>query len=102
MRTTALDLSDKEAEYNLDISTIIIKSLSYFLKTSITGICNSYLYTKSDGSVKCGSTLEHGLTIAQASDQCAEIGAIIPDLPSPNDQQMMNIIRVSRLIPCLL
>ena len=60
----------------------------------LTGICDSYLYFKSDGSIKCGSTLDHGLTIQQTSDQCAESGAIIPELPSPNDWQMINIIRV--------
>ena len=59
-----------------------------------TGACDSYLYFKSDGSLKCGSKLDYGLTFSQASDQCAEIGEIIPELPSPNDQQIINIIRV--------
>ena len=81
-------------------TTILFLQLSFevfhiFLKKYITGKCNSYLYSKSDGSIKCGSTLEHGLMIAQASDQCAQIGAIIPDLLSPNDQQIVNIIGVS-------
>ncbi len=66
------------------------------------GLCDNYLYTKSDGSLKCGSFLEHKLTIFDASQQCFLIGAIIPEIPSPNDQQILNILRVSKTFQKIL
>ena len=59
------------------------------------GACDNFLYIKSDGSLKCGSFLEQGLTIGAASAQCAEISAIIPELPYQNDNQIINLLRVS-------
>jgi hypothetical protein len=39
----------------------------------VEGVCDNYLYTKSDGSLKCGSFLEFGLLIATAAAQCAQV-----------------------------
>ena len=86
---TSLEVQDMSFHRSWNQGCIPVWFFKWF-----TGICDSYLYFKSDGSIKCGSTLDHGLTIQQASDQCAEIGAIIPELPSPNDRQIINIIRV--------
>ena len=61
------------------------------------GVCDNNLYSKSDGSLKCGSFLEHGLTIKQASAQCAQINAIIPELPYQNDNQIINLLKVGGL-----
>ncbi len=60
----------------------------------LPGGCDNYLYQKSDGSLKCSYVIDHGLPIKQAAIQCAQNNAIIPELPNPNDQQMINIIRV--------
>jgi hypothetical protein len=38
----------------------------------LIGACDSYLFSKSDGSLKCGSFLEHSLTLDVASAQCAQ------------------------------
>ena len=57
-------------------------------------MCDNYLFSKSDGSLKCGSFLDHGLTIYEASAQCAKINAIIPELPYQNDNQIINLLKV--------
>ena len=60
----------------------------------MSGVCDNYLYCKSDGSLKCGNFLEYGLTINEASVQCANINAIIPELPYQNDNQIINLFKV--------
>jgi len=52
------------------------------------------MYQKSDGSIKCGFVIEHGLDLTQAASQCAQKNSIIPEFPNPNDQQIVNIIKV--------
>ena len=58
------------------------------------GVCDNYLYQKSDGSLKCGTVIDHGLDLFQATSQCGLMNSIIPEFPNPNDQQIFNIIRV--------
>ena len=60
----------------------------------LTESCDNYLYPKSDGSLKCGSSLDHKLTIYQASQQCDQIDAVVVEVPNPTDQQTLNILRV--------
>jgi hypothetical protein len=76
----------------------LISKISYkIFFPSFEGVCDHYLYQKSDGSLKCGFPIDHGLILAEAASQCAQNNAIIPELPSPNDQQILNIIRVRTL-----
>jgi hypothetical protein len=70
-----------------------------YLFSPLQGVCDYYLYQKSDGSLKCGFPIDHGFNLAEAASQCALNNSIIPELPNPNDwrfENSLNLIAVKK------
>ena len=53
----------------------------------LEGLCTTETYVKSDGSCACGFFLELNLTWIEAHDRCTALGAHLPEVKSPQENE---------------
>ena len=59
------------------------------------GLCTTETYVKSNGSCACGFFLENGLTWNEALDRCSTLGAHLPEIRSPQENEDIFKLKVN-------
>ena len=74
-------------------------NMVYLIKYNVhnlEGLCTTDTYVKSDGSCACGFYLEQNLTWIEADDRCFSLGAHLPEVKSPHENEDIYKLKVNK------